>query len=311
MIRWMKILSFYSLSIAILLGGLKFAQAQGLKVLPYAETFPHLIFSDVQDLPTTNQVEAGVRLVIDPKDVKEAIASNAPVGSVKISKEQYQFESRVGASVFVAVTGTGTAVGTAFLVAPNLVLTNKHVVANDQNECRKFSVDLNHKAENVACQKVEYCAKDRDFCFVRMQPMKNGKQIGEEVPVLQMTFQVPFIEELLFLIGNPKGAGIQATSQRGIEIFKDPSGNVELLHCLRVFDGASGSPVLDTSGRVLGIHYERWNFTGQRLICPSDRLTGNAIPVSVILGKLRAENPNLYREVSHYGASDVYESALQ
>ena len=56
------------------------------------------------------------------------------------NKSEIDFEQKFGRSVFWATTGTGTGSGTGFLVGKNLVLTNRHVLANIDKKCNKFDI---------------------------------------------------------------------------------------------------------------------------------------------------------------------------
>ena len=85
----------------------------------------------------------------------------------EIDLEDFEDEQKLAASVFEATTGSGTDVGTAFLVGQNLVMTNRHVMSikpgSKQHPCGKFSIKLNHKEERVACERVRFCSNKYDY----------------------------------------------------------------------------------------------------------------------------------------------------
>ena len=200
--------------------------------------------------------------------------------SFTIPTAQYEFEKQLANSVFIATTGTGTSQGTAFLVGQDQVLTNKHVLASE-NECRKFAVALNHKKETVTCKKVLHCSKTHDFCLIQMNPMKNEKLLGEEVQVLTFTRAIPKSKDMTIIIGNAYGMGIQAASYKGVVNLKADWG-----HFNRAFSGNSGSPLVNEFGEVLGIHYGRIGLSPADYGGPDDRMIGSAVKSATILKEI-------------------------
>jgi S1-C subfamily serine protease len=207
-------------------------------------------------------------------------AQGKPNLSFTIPTTQYEFEKQVAQSVFVATTGTGTSQGTAFLVGQDLVLTNKHVLANE-TECRKFAVALNHKKETVSCKKVLHCSKTHDFCLIQMNAMTNAKLLGEEIQPLNFTRAIPKNKDMTFIIGNAYGMGIQAASYKGVVDLKADWG-----HFNRAFSGNSGSPLVNEFGEVLGIHYGRIGLSSANYGGPDDRMIGTAVKTSTILKEI-------------------------
>jgi S1-C subfamily serine protease len=214
-------------------------------------------------------------IALEPKQVK------VPTLNFDIPLKQYEKEKEIAVSVFEATTGTGTAKGTAFLVGKNLVLTNKHVLASD-SECRKFGINLNHVEEFVGCKEVLHCSNKHDFCLIKLNEMKNGKEVGEEVAPLELSNQAPLRNDMGLVVGNSYGVGIHAASYTGLRDMNDNWG-----HFCRVFSGNSGSPLLNVEGKVLGIHFARGggadSYGG-----PGDRNLGLAVKSSVILKEIEA-----------------------
>ena len=205
--------------------------------------------------------------------------SGKPTLSFEIPEKQFALEKKIAASVFVATTGTGTAQGTAFLIKPNLVLTNKHVLANDK-ECRKFGIDLNHVKEFVPCKEVLRCSKKHDFCLIKLDKMNNGKEVGEEVTPLEFANTPPKKNDFSLIVGNAHGLGIQAAAYKGVI---DQGSNWG--HFNRAFSGNSGSPLLNNKGEVIGIHHGRSGSAGY-FGGPSDRDLGLAVKSTVMLSEI-------------------------
>lgn len=211
--------------------------------------------------------------------------------TTEIDLEDFEEEQNLGNSVFEARTGSGTNVGTAFLVGQNVVLTNRHVMVFKQGSptwpCGKFSIKLNHRPESVECKKVLFCSQQFDYCVVEMDPMSDGKELAEEIKPLRLTKKVKTDKDLPLLhIGNAAGFGLQASRGRGISI-----KNGEFFHYTPTLGGSSGAPIFNDKGKVIGIN---WGHTGGNYI--DDTAFNRGVLMKTIFDELKLKNkPTLMR----------------
>lgn len=184
--------------------------------------------------------------------------------TAELDEEDFEQEQELGRSIFEVTTRLGTNVGTAFLVGPNLVLTNRHVMdytsSTTKNwECGKFGIKLNHREERIGCAKVRFCSSKHDYCVVEMKNMMSGDPLGSELKPLRLTDKVRANPESSLLhIGNAGGFGLQASRGRGIKI-KDG----EFHHFIPTLGGSSGAPIFNDKHEVIGIN---WGYSGGHVI---------------------------------------------
>jgi hypothetical protein len=207
----------------------------------------------------------------------------------EIDLEDFEEEQQLGLAVFEATTGSGTNVGTAFLVGQNTVLTNRHVMSLRPDSkswpCGKFTIKLNHKQEKVACKKVLYCSNRFDYCVVEMNAL------GQEIKPLRLTRKVRSDKDAMFLhIGNAAGLGIQASSGRGIKL-KDG----EFYHYAPTLGGSSGAPIFNEKGYVVGIN---WGHTGGNYI--DDASFNRGVLAETMFNELRIHSPNTLRRIKSF-----------
>ncbi len=215
--------------------------------------------------------------------------------SSEMDPGDFEEEQDLGNSVFEATTRTGTSVGTAFLVGNDIVLTNRHVMAltpeSREWPCGKFSIQLNHRDEKVACQKVRYCSSRYDYCVVEMQKMSNGESLGSEVKPLRLTNKVQSDKDLSLLhIGNAAGMGIQASRGVGLKI----SGG-EFYHYAPTLGCSSGAPIFNEKREVIGIN---WGHTGGNFI--DDAAFNRGVLSKTIYSELIKTHPHTLKDIKSF-----------
>jgi S1-C subfamily serine protease len=142
----------------------------------------------------------------------------------------------------VVTIESGNSMGTGFFVAPDVVLTNKHVVSS------AGSLRLRFSNGSSSAGFVSATASDADLALVRvdqppashpslrLNPARNV-QIGEEV----------------IAVGSALGL-LQGTVTRGIVSAVRSSGGVTLVQTdAAINPGNSGGPLVDRNGAVVGV----------------------------------------------------------
>lgn len=215
--------------------------------------------------------------------------------SSEIDLEDFEEEQELAVSVFEATTGSGTNVGTAFLVGQNIVLTNRHVMSIDSKarrwSCGKFSIKLNHKDETVKCRKVRFCSRRFDYCVVEMEKMTNGKDISDEVKPLRLTRRIKSDKDINLLhIGNAAGMGIQASSGKGVKLQQG-----EFYHYAPTLGGSSGAPIFNDRGYVIGIN---WAHTGGNYI--DDASFNRGVLVGTIFDEMMVQSPHTLKSIRSF-----------
>lgn len=152
---------------------------------------------------------------------------------------------RVTASI-VSVN-TGRSLGTGFVVGPGLFLTNRHVVA-DALASRTRPV-VSFSDGRTATVDIENVSDHTDLALLVCKETS-----CKEAPALPMRSPTDMkTGETVFAFGNP--IGLDLTLSRGILSHRSRkiAGIVFLQTDLAVNPGNSGGPLLDASGRVVGV----------------------------------------------------------
>jgi len=167
--------------------------------------------------------------------------------------------------------GTGSGVGTGFLVAPNRILTNAHVVSNSRLlYIKKVDDPVPYEAEIV------HIAHDCDLALLALK----DETVFQDVEPLQLG-GIPPLNSSVIAVGYPIG-GKRISVTRGVvsrvAFRRYAHSNVDYHLAVQVDaainPGNSGGPVLQ-NGRVVGVAFQ--GYSGS--VAQS---TGYIIPVPVI-----------------------------
>jgi len=174
-------------------------------------------------------------------------------------------------SVGASVVGIGNrrARGSGVVVAPGKVLTNAHNLWRDE-------VSITFHDGRTATGKVAGADVDGDVAIVDVDT--------GDTPALELSDNGTALDlgQVVFALSNPGGRGLRVTfglvsgTQRS---FRGPRGRRitgSLEHTAPLLPGSSGGPVVDSSGRLLGINTNRLG-EGFYLAIPADSTLKNRV----------------------------------
>jgi S1-C subfamily serine protease len=187
--------------------------------------------------------------------VPSEVAQPAPTASGNLSPDGFDAAQRM--AVRIRNVGCGSvSTGSGFAIDPQTLITNRHVVA-DSAELQLSTYDGRDIAATTAST-----ADLADLAIVRTT---------DELPAVpELAEADPVPGDVVTVVGYPQGGRLTVTSGTVIGGTTDPLnenlGEV-LVTDAEVEPGSSGSAVLDSEGRVVGVVYAK-NSLNQSFIVP-------------------------------------------
>ena len=200
----------------------------------------------VEPKPAKPQVDP---LPVQPKPVKpqppaEPKPALTPQEIYKIAKGSTVVLGIVDAQVNPLARGSG------FFVGPNQIATNYHVIEAILNEGAVGGAKLVGKEEIYAIEKIVAHSKNHDLAIVKVREVKIT---GIDVPALPLgDSDAVQIGDKVYVAGNPEG--LEGTFSDGIiSAIRGNSTDKIFQMTAPISPGSSGGPVLNNSGKVIGI----------------------------------------------------------
>ena len=138
------------------------------------------------------------------------------------------------------INGQPQSLGSGFLVAPNIIATNFHVIENSYSGFVKFV----NKNEIYEIEGVVGYNSDYDLALIKI-----SDNIGTPLPLISPSID---IGQKIFVIGNP--LGLEGTISDGIiSGLRDLDDYSVLQISAPISPGNSGGPVVNENGNVIGI----------------------------------------------------------
>ncbi len=182
---------------------------------------------------------------------------------------------RILAAVATVESGIGS--GSAFYISQDgYLLTNKHVVGDDKFVRVKLSNGRSLVGEVIRVDKV------RDVALLHTDP------VGSEV--LSLRTDAGTVGEVVYAVGSPYGQSLSGTITRGVLSARRVFEGVPFLQSdVSVNPGNSGGPLIDGSGRVIGMSAIKTEAQGINIFIPIDDVLDK---LSLTLGASAAAAPS-------------------
>ena len=156
-----------------------------------------------------------------------------------------------------------TGAGSGFFVGSDLVVTNSHVIMNDDDELAEHIIVCDFEGEFLPLHGVAYQDKKRDIAIILLKT-----RVQENRALFLLQGDPRYTQDLqlgdqLAAIGHPLGfdfsvstgelSGIRSAYQVGEELGRVLEGTW-LQHTAPISPGNSGGPLLDGNGKVVGMN---------------------------------------------------------
>jgi endonuclease G len=163
--------------------------------------------------------------------------------------------------------GSTVGFGTAFLVAPGVLLTNHHVISS-AGEARFALAEFDYESDVRGVDKsvatfavlgdpAPIARQDLDFCLAAVSPRSiDGQRSLNEFGWLPLNPEPgkAFVGEYLTIIQHPQGERKQVCVRENKLLKYDSAGNT-LWYMTDTVPGSSGSPVFNGSWQVVALHH--------------------------------------------------------
>lgn len=215
------------------------------------------------------------------------------------------------ADAVVRVDLNGKRVGTAFLVAPTILMTNHHVIHNEQEaQSAQFYffddvLDLKHETElkhphqaQPATNPLLHTDKTLDFTLLKIE------NAPKHIPSLPLRPERKEINQRVAIIQHPGGYPKQISMQNNMVAYADDR---IVQYYTTTTGGSSGSPVFDDDFAVVAIHHcwvHNKDWDGDQLRTTDAKhkedlqYRNQGISMIAILDHLRQHAPDLLDELT-------------
>jgi V8-like Glu-specific endopeptidase len=205
-------------------------------------------------------------------------------------------ERALEASKAVVHIRTPNGQGTGFLVAPDLIMTNNHVIPNPETANRNtftFNYQLNRQQKPALTQ--SFTAKTDGLFFTNENLDVTVVQLEKPVPdVTPLTLKPGRVrrDDRVSIIQHPGGHYKQIAMQNNFAEYAD---STVVQYITSTMPGSSGSPVFDEDYHVIAIHH-----SGGTVRAPNTQrryLRNAGTSMIAVINTLREHHPDIARQL--------------
>jgi endonuclease G len=199
-------------------------------------------------------------------DAVSRLSQERIIGSSDLLDINY-LELAIAVSRGVARIQIGNAYGTGFLVGPGLLMTNHHVIENEDDARRSTAqFDYQDNAGGELLPRQDYridpatffvTSGDLDFTIVGVESVSNRNRRLNVYPWLKLIGDLGKAEkgDFLNIIQHPRG-GLKQIAFRRNEIIEIPDGLPDFLYYTTDTEpGSSGSPCFNDQWELVALHH--------------------------------------------------------
>src|SRR4051812_38001422 len=190
--------------------------------------------------------------------------------------------------------GSGSWLGTGFLVARDLIMTNHHVIETpEQAKAADFTFNYQLGPDGNPCP-TSVAQPTRDGLFWTDETLDVAvvqvEGLDATIPPLKLPAKVPTFADAVTLIGHPSGHVKQVSLRNNAVQFADGR---RIQYTASTEPGSSGSPLFDAGAlEVVGIHH-----SGGDLVDPESGIRcfrNEGTTMRAVLEVLRVKVPDIY-----------------
>jgi S1-C subfamily serine protease len=158
---------------------------------------------------------------------------------------------------YIEVSLDGGWSGTGFMISPNLLITNHHVISKEEemaNALFRFNYQLDSRGNPQAYKDylavqggIFHANTELDYAIVEVT-----NSPGDEWGYLRLKPEIPMSNSRVNIIQHPNGLPKQISIQNNFVVFAD---GTKIQYITSTQPGSSGSPVFDDAWQVIGLHH--------------------------------------------------------